>query len=379
MTAGTNGTVTFGTETAGVYFAAVTGKPAGKTVKATGGSVFYLTTDKGPNNEDMTNIQVDISGKIDDGTPTVDKKIVDGDMGNDYQTTAKVGDDVKFLLRASTMGSTTEPVTKYEIKDTMSAGLTFKEVTSVYLDSNTTTLTAGTDYTVTTSGGGTAPTDVTIALTASKLATNGFYNAANVYVELVATVDSDAIIGRAANDDAIAYTNTTNNYNKDSLEYSNRYEPNGDIKGNTVHVYTFELNILKYDSTKQEGQTGYGLSGAKFTVTGPNNYSNTNVVTSSNGTAKLSGLKKGSYTIVETEPPKGFNLNNTPYTVEIDANGNVTGAGFVVDGVAKIPNTPVVMPDSGGQGTMVFTIVGASLIACAGVLFIIVRKKKSSK
>ena len=37
------------------------------------------------------------------------------------------------------------------------------------------------------------------------------------------------------------------------------------------------------------------------------------------------------------------------------------------------------MPATGGNGTMIFTIVGASLIACAGILFIILKKRAASK
>ena len=36
------------------------------------------------------------------------------------------------------------------------------------------------------------------------------------------------------------------------------------------------------------------------------------------------------------------------------------------------------MPATGGNGTMIFTIVGASLIACAGILFIILKKRAAS-
>ena len=33
----------------------------------------------------------------------------------------------------------------------------------------------------------------------------------------------------------------------------------------------------------------------------------------------------------------------------------------------------------GGNGTMLFTIIGASLIACAGILFVILKKRAASK
>ena len=100
--------------------------------------------------------------------------------------------------------------------------------------------------------------------------------------------------------------------------------------------------------------------------------------TDNGGKATFTGLKAGTYTLKETNPPKGYNLNETEYTVTINANGTVTSAQYdaTLKGV-KIGDTPVVMPASGGQGTMIFTIVGISLIACAGVLFIVLKKRSS--
>ena len=37
------------------------------------------------------------------------------------------------------------------------------------------------------------------------------------------------------------------------------------------------------------------------------------------------------------------------------------------------------MPETGGQGTWMFTLIGAGLILCAGVLFVIIMKKKAAK
>ena len=102
--------------------------------------------------------------------------------------------------------------------------------------------------------------------------------------------------------------------------------------------------------------------------------------TANGGKATFAGLEKGTYTLKETVAPNGYNLNTTEYTVTIGDNGTITSAQYdaTLKGV-KIGDTPVVMPATGGNGTMIFTIVGASLIACAGILFIILKKRAASK
>ena len=80
------------------------------------------------------------------------------------------------------------------------------------------------------------------------------------------------------------------------------------------------------------------------------------------------------YYVKETAAPAGYNINDSVFTVNIDTTKGVTQ----VNGDA-IPNYKPVVPETGGMGTMMFTIGGAALIACAGVLFLIVRKKKSAK
>ena len=321
----------------------------------------------------MTTASVDISGKIEDGTVNVSKEIVGSDMNSSTtQTTAKVGENVTFKLTASVTGTKDEYLKSYVIHDSMAAGLDFVEVSSVQVDA--TTLTANTDYTV----NSTDKADIKIALTeaylnAAKAGTNGFYDAASVTVTLVGKLNASAIHGRTADDDATAYANTVANYNKDSLSYTNKYNDANTKEGNTVHVYTFDVDIYKVDATNDTK-----LDGATFTLS--NGTDTFTAETKDGGKATFAGLKKGTYTLKETAAPKGYNLNNTEYTVTIGADGTVTSAQYdaTLKGV-KIGDTPVVMPATGGQGTMIFTIVGASLIACAGILFIILKKRAASK
>lgn len=373
LTAGTTGKVNFTTTTPGLYYATVTGTPAGVNVKSTGGAIFYLSDSQNASGTSMATATVDISSKIQDGDVNVSKAIANSDMGSTTQTTAKVGENVTFTLTASVTGTKDEYLKSYVIHDTMADTLDYVKVKSVKVD--TTALTEGADYTVNSDN----KSDITIALSqayldAAKAGTNDFYASANVIVELVGKLNDNAVVGRTAGDDATAYANTVANYNKDSLTYTNKYDASATKEGNTVHVYTFSVDIYKVDATNEATK----LKDATFSLTKEGSTDPLTATTNNSGKATFTGLKAGTYTLKETNPPKGYNLNETEYTVTINANGTVTSAQYdaTLKGV-KIGDTPVVMPASGGQGTMIFTIVGISLIACAGVLFIVLKKRSS--
>ena len=363
--------VTFNPTDAGLYYATITGTPAGVNVKSTGGSIFYLSDAKNASGEDMNTAKVNISGKISDGDVNVSKEIVTYDISN-TQTTAMVGEEVTFQLKASVTGTKDEYLKSYVIHDSMSDGLDYVKVDSVYVD---TTKLEATDYTVTSDD----KTDIQIALTdaylnAAKAGTNNFYASSNVIVNIVGKLNANAVKGRTTDDDKTVYANTVANYNKDSLTYTNKYDATNTKEGNTVHVYTFDVDIYKVDATNDATK----LDGATFTLTkGTDSFEAT---TANGGKATFAGLEQGTYTLKETVAPKGYNLNNTEYTVTINADGTVTSAQYdaILKGV-KIGDTPVVMPATGGNGTMIFTIVGASLIACAGILFVILKKRAASK
>ena len=92
--------------------------------------------------------------------------------------------------------------------------------------------------------------------------------------------------------------------------------------------------------------------------------------TDANGIARFGvKLAAGTYVVKETAAPTGYNLNSTPQTVTVGTTGTVT---------VTIEDTPAKLPATGGAGTLVFTIVGGSLVLLAAVLFIIVMKKRSS-
>ncbi|WP_316607300.1 SpaH/EbpB family LPXTG-anchored major pilin [uncultured Ruminococcus sp.] len=372
--AGTDGKVTFTTTEPGLYYATVTGTPVGVNVKSTGGAVFYLSDAKDGNNKSMTTAEVNISSKISDGDVTVSKKILSSDMGNDYQATAKIGEEVKFQLTASVTGTKDEYLNSYVIHDSMAEGLDFVKVDSVVVDfaaDEDATLTETDDYTVTS----TNKSDIQIALTAdylndAKAGTNRFYDAANVTVTLVGKLNDNAVVGRKNSDDATLYDNIVANYNKDSLSYKNKYNAESTKNGNTVHVYTFSLPVEKVDATNNNKITD---EAATFLLTGTKYSKSSDTV---NGVVTFSGLKAGTYTLKETAAPKGYNINNTEYTVVIASDGTITMGNDTITKVT-VGDTPIIVPATGGQGTMIFTIIGASLIACAGIFFIIFKRRTS--
>lgn len=118
----------------------------------------------------------------------------------------------------------------------------------------------------------------------------------------------------------------------------------------------------------------------------------------------FSGLNAGTYTLVETKAPDGYNIDASEYTIVI---GNQTGfptltsPGWTVkDGDAAVVNVTdntinnsngftvatkqivnkkgIILPSTGGIGTVIFYIVGSLLIGGAAVLFV-TKKKKAAK
>ena len=73
--------------------------------------------------------------------------------------------------------------------------------------------------------------------------------------------------------------------------------------------------------------------------------------------------------------PANFNKNTEIKEITL---GGTAGSTAVIE--AEIGDTPSKLPQTGGEGTMMFTIVGGSLIVLAGILFaVVMKKKKSSK
>lgn len=86
------------------------------------------------------------------------------------------------------------------------------------------------------------------------------------------------------------------------------------------------------------------------------------------------GLDDGSYTLIETGVPAGYNkAGDVPFTIEKGdvAIGNLKQAATVVNQAGSE------LPDTGGVGTTIFTVCGGVLMVGAAILFI--TRKRSAK
>lgn len=358
----------FGTDEAGVYYVKVTGQPAETSVKSKGGALFAL-----PEGTKKTqgSAEAPIELKINTGAVNVSKEIVGADIDNKH-TTASAGDTVTFKLTASVTGSKEVPLTEYTIHDNLSDSFRDPAVTEVMVGS--TKLQEGTDYTV----DKTNLSDIQISLSesylkAAKEGTNDFYASSDVVVTLTAILKDTAVSGY----------NTTGNSNSDSLTYTNTYGQTSKPGDDTVYVYTFDLPVFKYDGTTTDKT---GLGNATFVLKKADGTEVATKVTSveegSKGKVTFEKLAAGTYTVQETKAPSGYNLNSTVYTVNISTDGVITvsvdGDPSHVDQV-EVPDYPVTVPQTGGMGTMMFYVGGAALIACAGVLLFVLKRKKAAK
>lgn len=360
----------------GLYYIYCTSKPA--KVTAVQSSLAALPYFNGTEYVSVDQTEYNLAEKVSTSPVKVDKTADKTYVGDNNKT-------VTYTLTASKAGSIDNQLTKYAIVDTMDAGLTFNE-DSVVVKYNGTgdALTKGTDYSVEknytyTGKNGEATATFAVVLTPAALASQDFYNADTVVVTFTADVNENAKLNTAIpNTDGLVYGN----------DAETNYEP-----GKTVNVFTYGVKVIKVNGN----DTAQKLANAEFKIftdaagTTPLTVDGKNVVakTGSNGEATfvLEGTTTTfkfdatqTYYAKETAAPEGYNLNSSVFTVNIDKSKEYTFVGNIsADGKNAVADYPVTVPKTGGMGTMMFYVGGAALIACAGVLLFVLKRKKAAK
>ena len=240
----------------------------------------------------------------------------------------------------------------------MTGGLKYKANLVVKADGNT--LTAGDDYTLTPASN--IQKTFTVSFSAAQILALYDDEVAEIEIDYTAELTADGVvIGGDGNPNTMTYSYT----NEDGTFTDTQ----------TRIVKTFEFSVKKVDANNESTV----LPGAKFQLKDKDgNNIGSEKETPASGIVTFSGLKDGTYKVVETVAPGGYALNSKEFTVVIGTDGSVSGEG-VNSGVLTVPDPKVVLPNTGGTGTLLFTVGGIALIAGAAVLFVIYKKKVANK
>jgi fimbrial isopeptide formation D2 family protein len=359
----------------------------------------------------LTNADPDGTVILKADAPTITKQVSDNATdGFGAYTDLNIGDTAYFKLTSAVPNMNGYTSYTYTVHDTLSAGLTFNSESVAVkvaetISEETPALTANSDYTVATTDLS-DDEDFNIVFDPGVFITYTPGHA--IEITYTATLNASAVVA-----------GTAGNPNEVYLEYSNNpydSEDTGETPESEVFVYTFKFDVFKYTLTNKEqadGETNRtALSNAEFelypyvddavsetalkftssdgTYT-VNNTSGSETLTSpeETGTFTIKGLDKGEYDLVEMKAPDGYNKLAAPITIKIDPvydgtlssysiklkDGDSYGAQGLTDGKVLVKNeTGALLPESGGIGRTIFTVVGLLLMFGACVILIARRK-----
>lgn len=338
--------------------------------------------------------------------PTVDKKVQDEtnetganvtDNNSEYYYNADhaIGEEFKFQLTAKVPANTMDKYSayKFQFNDTVSSGVDFvynedgKTLKGLSITVNGDDKTS--EFTTTVDG-----KNLTIFVDNLKSLVSDDAAETTVVVTYTAKLNASAAITNVGNNQTLI------NNNKVNLVYSNNPNAGGEgetgkTPDTTVFVGTYKLPNNKVD------QDNKPLSGAKFklqrgsgdsveyaviedgTVTGWNT-TGTEFTSKADGDFSVSGLDAGTYVLIETVAPAGYNKAD-PTTVVLTANHNpsstdktnnnkvsvtLTVKGTAADKVTIENNKGGSLPETGGMGTTLIYGAGALMVAGAAVVYV---------
>ncbi len=321
------------------------------------------------------------------------------------KTTVNIGDVVKYTVKGSIPDTTGYAQYVYKIHDELSTGLDFvNDAKGTALGAGATTVNvtvAFTDNSVTAAG--TTPTVATLDTANNRkmsldlsewVRANQTNKGKEFTVTYYAKVNKDAVVTEK---------------NNAKLEYGNNPTDTTTTTPSEAKTPTYPLDILK---TKKDSNVK--LAGAKFSLytseadakngTNPIKVTGTNgnYVVDSNSTTtefesvenieekgynlRVNGLAEGTYYLVETKAPDGYNKLTAPVVIKITKstdtdvnNWTISKDGTVeTDKIIDIANsTGSLLPSTGGRGAIAFAVIAALLVFGVAVSFIRDKRKEA--
>lgn len=386
----------------------------------------------------LTTVNKDAVVTLKANRPEIDKTVLEND-GTTYGkgTSAMIGDDVTFKIETFVPSHTLYTKYTYYINDTLPTGITLNENSiKVYLNDNTTALNADADYKLSVPGDDNATFKVDFT---DKMAGDSQYAIGDKLTIVYEAHITNAIAAQAANVNTatLSYSNDPTNENSVGstsstanvysyqfvfskfAEDTNKVFKNVRLIGAEFQLYKIEgdtktlVNFTTVEAENTEGTKFTKYIVAEQAVEGTTTDTlkvhetgdETIILDQLNygghrGDVFIFGLSEGKYELVETKAPDGYILPDTPFAIEItDAIGELgsvgtlsvtsshTGSGSIVNtnGIgeqiltvwADITNAPgSALPETGGMGTTLFTILGIILMVGA-VAFFTSRKRSS--
>ncbi len=346
-------------------------------VDSTMGALCGLTT---------TNPNASINAK--NGIPTIDKQVNEDSTSQWGATnTADIGQTVEYRVTINVHAG----AENYVLHDVMEAGLTFNGVTKIeHVVPGTGTHDATTNlYTVKT---GTDVTDgCTFEIHFSKDFCDEMETNDKIIVYYTAMLNRNATIagegndnsawltfgeGGVSNEDAV----TTYTFGLDLVKTDSQ---NTLIDGAEFRIYDAATNgteipvVQVFDANGDPALTADGYHLYRKAAAGETGAT----VIVVRGKVRVNGLDNGTYYLEETKAPSGYNKLTTRQKFIIsDANLDAVFNGGIYStgsGVHVVNKTGSMLPETGGLGTLLFTVLGGSTVLGTGV--VLVTKKRMSK